>query len=153
MNKKISQLLLAIGLVFIMQGCSKDIDVSKTLIKTFQNKSEVKHTSNSKLKKLPPWVSNPNVDGYVGVVSIVPKAKIKNKKKLYYIAKLKARAAFETRKGTNIDSSSQIKTNTNGKTSYSEQVKISSFHIQTDSLVVKDTFEDKDNFYMWMVVK
>lgn len=100
----------------------------------------------------PLWVSNPDMGGNIGVVSIVSKKKIKNKKKLYHIAKLKARAAFETRKGTKIDSTSTTKSGASGM-SYSEKVNLSSNSIQTDRLVVKKTYEDKDNFYMWMVKK
>ena len=158
MNKKILQIYLSFGLVFIVAGCAKNESIMQTKIKTATKKQSIQKdyktaTTNSySTQQRPPWVSNPNMDGYKGVVSIVSKRKIKNKKKLYYIAKMKARAAFETRKGTNIDSSSQTKTDTSGKMSYLEKVKISSSHIQTDDLVIKEVFEDKDSFYMWMVL-
>ena len=159
MNKKILQILLSVGLVFVIAGCAKNESINKQSVKKqVENFTSMKKNgkitvinTGSNTQKRPLWVSNPNMNGFKGVVSIVSTKKIKNKKKLYYIAKMKARAAFETRKGTNIDSSSQTKTDTSGKMSYAEKVKISSSHIQTDSLIVKDTFEDNNSFYMWMV--
>ncbi|MCK5294762.1 MAG: hypothetical protein KAJ49_08925 [Arcobacteraceae bacterium] len=144
MNKNILKGILIFGLVFSIIGCSKS-----NTIKQIPVKKTTKTISND---GKPLWISNPNMDGYIGVVSVVSKKKIKNKKKLTYIATMKARAEFQTRKGTNIDSTSQTKVDSTGKMDYSEKVKISSTHIQTTKLVVKKTFEDKDNFYMWMVV-
>ena len=116
-------------------------------------KKQVKIVKQVDAQGRPLWVSNPNIDGNIGVVSIVSKKKIKNKKKLYHIAKLKARVAFEARKGVSVNSNTTTSINTNGSMRYNENVKISSNSIQTDNLIVKKTYEDKDNFYMWMVKK
>ncbi len=156
MNKKILQILLVCGIGFVSVGCQNNatLEKVKNKISSFkskksESKKEVVQTQDGR----PAWVSNPNLDGNVGAVSIVSKKKIKNKKKLYFIAKMKARAAFEARKGTTVDSTAKRKASYDGKMSYSEKVKISSSHIQTDDLVVKETYEDKDYFYMWMVLK
>jgi len=146
MNKMILKVGATVVASMLFVGCgSSTSNVSKT--KQITTKKVVSNSGK------PMWVSTPNMDGYTGVVSIVSKKKIKNKKKLYYVAKLKARAGFESRKGTKVDSTSSTRTTMDGKMSYSEKVKIKSNSIQTAQLIVKDTFEDKDNFYMWMVVK
>ncbi len=144
MNKII---YFAVIFVLLFSGCSK---IKKNITSSNMQKHNISKHGNKHDKK-PLWVSNPNINGNIGVVSVVSKNKIKNKKKLYYIAKLKAQAAFQTRKGTNIDSQEQIKTKTDGSVSYAQNVKISSQHLQTNTLIVKQTYEDKDYFYMWMV--
>ena len=140
MNKKILSLIL-VGILFGFVGCGKN---------NIQKQESVKKID---LNKLPPWVKNPNYDNNIGVVSVVPKKKIKNKNKLYKIAKLKAIAEFQTRKGAMINSTAKMSSKNGANSGYSEDIKISSSHIQTNNLVVKDTFEDDDNFYMWMVLK
>jgi hypothetical protein len=142
------KLLTIVVLTISFSGCGSNskptppLAVKKTVAKIDKKDSQGR----------PLWLSNPNIDGYQGVVSVVSKQKVKNKKKLLYIAKMKAQAAFQTRKGTIVDSTTKIRTTTSGETSLNEKVKISSCHIQTNKLIVKDTFEDKKNFYMWMVV-
>ena len=142
MNRRILQIILAIGLIFSVVGCTKSAPSKQ--------KTKVKPTKDAQGRPL--WVSTPNMNGYIGVVSVVSKKKIKNPKKLRYVAKMKARSAFQTRKGTKIDSSSATKTKMDGSMDYKEKIKISSTHIQTKKLVVKKIYEDKENFYMWMVV-
>ncbi len=144
MNKKLLQVVIAFGLIFSISGCTKNDTTQQ------KNAKKVKVTVDKHGKPL--WVSNPNMDGQTGVVSIVSTKKIKKKKKLIYIAKMKAKAAFQTRKGTSVDSSSKTKMDNSGKMSYSEKTKISSTHIETTKLVVRQTYQDKENFYMWMVV-
>ena len=140
MSKNIVKVWVVVLVMSFFVGCGQEATVNKSV-------------QNIKKSSQPKWISNPNTDGYIGVVSVIPKKKIKNEKKLYHIAKLKAQAAFQARKSTNIDSSSQIRTKSDGSVDYKEKVKLSSSHIQTNNLVVKDTFEDKDNFYMWMIAK
>jgi len=101
----------------------------------------------------PLWLLNPDYDGHIGSVSILLKSNFKNKKKMLYIAQMQAKASFETRKGTTVDSSINTSISSDGKVASSEDLEISSTHVQTDKLVVKDTFEDKDSFYMWMVLE
>jgi len=142
MNKIVKIGLSCCVLAFVV-GCS---DVNKpNVTKTAPQK---KHTTSK-----PQWIFTPNMNGYQGVVSIISKKKVKNKQKLYYIAKLKAQALFEQRKGTVVNSSSTIKTDSTGKIDYKEKINIKSNSIQTKKLIVKSTYEDKDNYYMWMVVK
>jgi len=148
MNKNIIKIGLTVVLGLFLVGCGGS---NQPQTATKAKKAIVKKTEDRSGRPL--WVSNPNLDGYKGVLSIVSKKKIKNKKKLYYVAKMKARAAFEARKGTSVDSSSSIKTAMSGNMSYNENIKIKSNSIQTATLIVKDTYEDKDNFYMWMVEK
>lgn len=66
---------------------------------------------------------------------------------------MKAQASFETRKGTRIASNSKISISNDGKTNYEESIKMSSKSIQTSKLVEKSIFEDKENYYLWMVVE
>lgn len=101
----------------------------------------------------PLWISNADYDGNIGVISIIPKNKIKNRKKMLYIAEMQARAEFESNKGTTVSSSATTATDAKGKVTYSEDLEMSSKHIQTDKLVVKATYEDESSFYMWMVVE
>ncbi len=145
MNKKLYITIATATLLFV--GCGASNNAVSTPHKTVKKVS--KPTVDPQGRPL--WVSNPNINGNIGVVSVVPKKKIKNKKKLYYIAKLKAQAEFQTRKGTNIDAKSETKMSSNGQSSFTQDVKISSQHIQTKNLRVKKTYEDKDYFYMWMV--
>ncbi|MEA2017283.1 MAG: hypothetical protein U9N59_02445 [Campylobacterota bacterium] len=132
----------------VLTGCGSS-QANKTTKVT-----KVKKTVDAKGQPL--WISNPNINGNNGVVSVVTKydkktKKLKSKKKLLYIAKMKARAAFQTKKGTKIDSTSVSKIKNDGTASYSEKVKLSSNSIQIKKLIVKKTFEDDKFFYMWMV--
>ena len=140
MSKNILNFIL-VSVLFVFIGCGKNNVIKQNNVKKVD------------LNKLPPWVKNPNYDNNIGVVSIIPKKKIKNKNKLYKIAKLKAIAEFQTRKGAMVNSNTKITSKNGINTGYSENIKISSSHIQTNNLVVKDTYEDEDNFYMWMVIK
>ena len=150
MKNLILATIIAIGLI----GCGgtnspKPQKISKT--------SKAKTTKTMTKGGIPAWVYNPDLDGNTGVVSIISKKKVKNKKKRLYIAKLKAQAKFQARKGTNVKSktTSSKKMSSNGayKRDMKKEIKLSSSHIQTNELIVKDTYEDKDNFYLWMVIK
>ncbi|MEA2049170.1 MAG: hypothetical protein U9O56_00330 [Campylobacterota bacterium] len=144
MNKTVLKTALCVALASSMfVGCTS---TTKT---TTQKKEIKKPTKDSQGRPL--WVSNPDFGGNIGVVSIVSKKKIKNKKKLHYIAKLKAQAAFESRKGTRVDANSQASISSDGSSSYEENIKTSSNSVQTVSLIEKAKFEDKDNYYLWMV--
>jgi hypothetical protein len=145
---KIGVLISSMSLFVACGRTTQNIKLKTTQTTKIEQQNRIHNNTN-----LPLWVSNPNIQNNIGVISVIPKKNIKNKKKLYYIAKLKAQAEFQTRKGTNIDSTTHIKTNTSGTTTYHEDVKISSNHLQTNKLIVKETYEDKDYFYMWMVLE
>jgi len=140
MNKMFLTTFLVVSILVIFNGCANNTPAQAPQKTTLAS-------------NLPAWVSNPDFGGNIGVVSIVSKSKIKNSSKRLKIAKLKANAQFQTRKGTTIDAQSVTKTKNDGTMSYKENVKITSSHIQHEELIVKDTYEDKDNFYLWMVVK
>ncbi len=148
MNKNILKVSVLFLATVLFVGCSSTKQPQKI------TKNVVKTTKNTNGEPL--WISNPNLNGNNGVVSIVSiidkrTKKPKSKKKLRYIAKLKASAAFESKKGINIDSKSETKIKSDGTMSYKEKVKLKTNSIQTSKLVIKDTYKDKKNFYMWMV--
>jgi hypothetical protein len=143
--------IIAIGLI----GCGgSNAPKPQKTTKTKQYEKNKKHIAKG---GMPAWVYNPDLDGNTGVVSIINKKKVKNKKKRLYIAKLKAQAKFQARKGTNVKSNTTASKRMSAKGGYKrdikKEIKLSSSHIQTNELVVKDTYEDKDNFYLWMVIK
>jgi hypothetical protein len=151
MNKFLANIVSFLIFLFFTGCGSESVQNQITQIKT----TAVNYIAPQKIEPpkdtRPKWVNNPDFGGNVGVVSIVSKEKIKDRAKLEYIAKMKAQAEFETRKGTNVDSSTKVKTNNDGEMNMEENIKISSSSIQTAKLEVEDTYEDEDNFYLWMV--
>jgi hypothetical protein len=142
-----NRLLLSGLAFFVFVGCGG----TKSTVDKVETKKEVKTQTNSQ----PAWVDDGDYDGNIGVVSIVKKNG-KSKKQLMYIAKMKANSAMQARKSTMVDSKTTIKkTTVNGeyKRDTKKVVKLSSSSFAVKNLVVKDTYEDKDNFYLWMVVK
>jgi len=149
-----------IVLPLFMVGCSsnsKQLQTSKSVTKVSKKQQKI-DTSKNKLAKsstLPKWVDNPDLDGNVGVVAIVKKGN-KSKKKIIYIAKMKAQASLQARKSTMVDSKTIIKKQRRGnsyKRDVQKEVKLTSNSFATDNLTIKDTYEDKNNFYLWMVIK
>jgi hypothetical protein len=105
-------------------------------------------------KNHPDWVDNPNIGGEDGVVGIVKL--MKNKKKQEYIATRLAIALYQEQKRVTVNTT--VKTNevvAGGKIAKSTSSQITrqtSSHFQTNKLIKKAEFSDKDNYYIWMVV-
>jgi hypothetical protein len=136
MNKVL--LYICIALLFV--SCASSNKVRHLNAKTVHNKK-------------PAWINNPDYGNNIGVVSIVSKNKIKNKDKRLYIAKLKAKALFSERKNLKIDSELKKTSSTLQKKKMSIISKQSSTYTIDKKLVVKAIYEDKENLYLWMVVK
>lgn len=147
--------LLLFGAIFFV-GCGGDA-IQKVQVGIAKTIDKVTPTTKKEEPKVidmrPKWVSNPDFGGKKGVVAIVSKEKIQDPAKLHYVAKMKAQAEFETRKGTNVDSTTKLRTTNDGDTQVEEHINMSSHSIQTAELEDADTYQDEQNYYLWMVEK
>jgi len=146
MNKTISKISLSIAIAIGLVGCNKTQPIKQT--------HQIKKQKSNK----PAWILNPNINNenaVVAVVSLYDKKthKLRSDKKLLFIAKLKARAAFEAKQNIKVESTSTTKMNSNGNMNYNENIKLSSNSIQKKELIIKQTYKDKQNFYLWMAEK
>ena len=139
--KKSFILLVVIAVSFV--GCgssSKSVAVKKVQTK------KVAKPKNTK----PKWIENPDLDGNIGAVGIVKL--MENKKKQLYIAKKLATASLQERKRVEIDSQMKLSSGKNGDES-SSVIKQTSSHYNAYDIIQKGEFSDKENYYIWMVVK
>jgi len=104
---------------------------------------------------IPAWIDNPDFDGNIGAVGTVLKSKVKNPKKRAYIGKRLAIAALQERKNAFVDSSlktSQEFKNGKVKKHLTQKIKITSSSFATNNMIVKATYEDSENLYVWVVI-
>ena len=138
--------------VMMLVGCnsSNKVEVPKKVdtIKKVVKKKVVK-------KSYPDWVDNPNIEGQEGAVGIVKL--MKNKKKQEYIAKRLAIALYQEQKRVQVDTTVTTDEEVVGgsvvKSKSSQITHQTSNHFQTQTFVKRAEFSDKDNYYIWMVVK
>ena len=134
--KNLYTLLLACGIIFSGCGSSKP-EVTK--------KVEVKEQKIQD-SKIPKWINNPDIDGYVGAVGIVKK--MKNKKKQKYIAKKLAVASLQERKRVMFESKINKR-----DSKLVQEIKQTSSHYNSDNIIVKDEYSDDESYYVWMVIQ
>ena len=139
-------ILAVVSLAFI--GCNKAQPTPK-------EKPQVKQEKQIAKKTYPQWIDNPNIDGYDGVVGVVKL--MKNKKKQEYIATKLAIALYQEQKRVSVNT--EVKTKEIvvaghlAKSTSSQTTTQTSSHFQAEELVKKAEYSDKDNYYIWMVVK
>lgn len=139
--------LSIIGVAILLSGCQSQ--------KVTPKKKEVINTTNklqSNMSKQPLWINNPDMDGYIGAVGIVKK--MSNKKKEKYIAKKIAISKLQEKKRVLLESKIVMKKSANSTTmssSSNQEITQKSSHYKSDTIVFKDEYSDKDNYYVWMV--
>jgi len=150
MNKKVLKLLVVASLSFTFAGCVKnEPKVDNKIVK--KDTKKVQNDTKS-ISTVPGWLENGNYDGYNGVSTFISKHKIKNKKKLLYIAKRKAIAVYNQQKSAHIKSEKLMIKDSKQKRKFMTKSTIKSSSMGTGELVLKDTYETKDKFYVWMVM-
>ena len=136
------KVLVGLSILLLMSGCGG----AKAPQQVKQDKVK---------SSVPAWINNADLDGNVGAVGIVLKAKIKNPKKRLYIAKKLGIAALQERKSAFVSSSLDRSTKVvNGKVKkeLNQKINISSSSFATENIVVKDTYVDDKNLYVWGIV-
>jgi hypothetical protein len=145
--------IVLLGIVFAFVGCTNSQTALTPAPKSVVKKAVQKQVIQK--KTYPQWIDNPNIDGEDGVVGIVKL--MKNKKKQEYIAKKLAIASYQEQKRINIDTTTKTNQSVSGNsyaTSSSSQItRQTSNHFKTNTMVKKAEFSDKENYYIWMVVK
>ncbi|SFV75283.1 hypothetical protein MNB_SM-3-11 [hydrothermal vent metagenome] len=139
--------IIVFAVAFFIAGCHQQ------QIKTESKK--VKKENSQQQIQYPKWIDNPNMDGERGAVGIVKL--MKNKKKQEYLAKKLAIASYQEQKRVIVDStintSETVKNNNDVTTTSSMLTRQTASHFKTEKMVKKADFSDKENYYIWMVVK
>jgi len=106
-------------------------------------------------KTYPSWIDNPNINGEDGVVGVIKL--MKNKKKQEYIATRLAIALYQEQKrvsvNTTVKTGEVVAAGNVVKSTSSQTTTQTSSHFQVEQLVKKAEYSDKENYYVWMVVK
>jgi len=163
--KNYVKVVLSLSVVFIsMDGCMNQLsNVSneqvstnnKELVSSVDKKSNAEKQEvllqKSDSKKFPDWILNPDFNNNIGAVGSVNKNIVKDRNKQKYMAKKFAISNLQKRKSTMVDS--EIETKRGVNKSSSKTLNITTSHFIVDNIMVKDEFEDDNNYYVWVVIR